>query len=236
MPDAATGVLITRPEPGASETAARVRALGWQPIVAPVLTVRILLTRVPAPIRLQGILVTSGNAIPALPATHHDLPVFAVGETTAARARTAGFSHVASADGDANALAALVTQDCDPAGTPLLLVTGRGQGNALAADLQGRGFRIIHRPVYEVLAVPALPNAAHAALVAGDITAALFFSTESARQCVRLLQAAHLHEAVGTVAALAIGQAAAVALDVLPWRRISVASRPTQDAMLALLR
>ena len=101
--------------------------------------------------------------------------------------------------------------------------------------LQGRGFRVIHRPVYEVLAVPALPDAAQAALAAGDITAALFFSTESARQCVRLLQAAHMHEAVSTVDALAIGQAAAVALDVLPWRRISVASRPTQDAMLALL-
>jgi hypothetical protein len=36
--------------------------------------------------------------------------------------------------------------------------------------------------------------------------------------------------------ALAIGEAAAVALQALPWRRIRVAARPTQDAMLALLR
>jgi len=207
-----------------------------RPIVAPVLTIRILPTRVPAPIRLQAILVTSGNAIPALPATHHDLPLFAVGDTTAARAHTAGFVHVTSADGDATALAALVTQRCDPAGIPLLLVTGRGQGNALAADLQGRGFRVMHRQVYEVRAVAAFPTPAQAALAAGEVTAALFFSAESARQCVRLLQEAHLHEVVGTVDALAIGQAAAVALDVLPWRRIRVASRPTQDAMLALLR
>ena len=35
MTDAAAGVLITRPEPGASETAARVAALGYQPIGAP---------------------------------------------------------------------------------------------------------------------------------------------------------------------------------------------------------
>jgi hypothetical protein len=38
------------------------------------------------------------------------------------------------------------------------------------------------------------------------------------------------------VDALAIGQVAAVALQALPWRRICVAARPNQDAMLALLR
>jgi hypothetical protein len=38
------------------------------------------------------------------------------------------------------------------------------------------------------------------------------------------------------VDALAIGQAAAVALQALPWRRICVAARPNQDAMLALLQ
>jgi uroporphyrinogen-III synthase len=236
LPDAAAGVLITRPEPGASETAARITAMGMRPIVAPVLDIRTLPTRVPAPIRLQAILVTSSNAIPALPETHHELPVLAVGETTAARARAAGFANVASADGDAHALAALVVKCCDSVGLPLLFVTGRGQGNALAADLQGRGFRIIHRAVYEVVPSTTLPASARDALSAGDVTAALFFSAETARQCVRLLQAARLHEAVRTVDALAIGGPTVVALQPLPWRRIRVASHPTQDAMLALLR
>ena len=31
------GVLVTRPEPGAAETARRVAALGWRPILAPAL-------------------------------------------------------------------------------------------------------------------------------------------------------------------------------------------------------
>ncbi len=236
MPDAAAGVLITRPEPGASETAARITAMGMRPLVAPVLDIRSLATRLPAPIRLQAILVTSSNAIPALPETHHELPVLAVGDTTAARARAAGFAQVSSADGNANALAAMVAQNCDHDGLPLLLVTGRGLGNALAADLQGRGFRIIHRAVYEVVPAMVLPGSAQDALAAGDVTAALFFSAESARQGVRLLRAARLHETVRTVEALAIGGPTVVALQALPWRRIRVASRPTQDAMLALLR
>ena len=92
--------------------------------------------------RLHAILVTSGNAIPSLPASHHHLPLFAVGEATAARARDAGFTQVNSADGDANALAELVARSCDRHAGPLLLASGRGQGEGLAADLRARGFRV----------------------------------------------------------------------------------------------
>jgi uroporphyrinogen-III synthase len=80
-----------------------------------------------------------------------------------------------------------------------------------------------------------LPDAARQALADGGVTAALFFSAETARHCVLLIRRADLRDAVGAVEALAIGQPAAVALQALPWRRIRVAERPTQDAMLALL-
>jgi uroporphyrinogen-III synthase len=235
LPDAKSGVLITRPEPGASETAARVSALGLRPLVTPVLEIRDLQWRIPPAESLQAIVTASGNAIPALPPSHHRLPLLAVGETTASRARAAGFSRVTSADGDARALAALADRTCDFRGAPLLLVTGRSQGEALATDLRVRGFRVIRRAVYAAMPVPALPDVARQALAAGDVTAALFFSGETARHCVLLIRRARLHEAIRAVDALAIGQPAAMALKVLPWRRIRVAARPTQDAMLALL-
>jgi uroporphyrinogen-III synthase len=228
-------VLITRPEPGASETAKRVSALGLRPVMAPVLEIRILSTRLPPAARLQAIVMASGNAIPAVPSNYHRLPLLAVGNTTDSRARAAGFSRVTSADGDARALAALAYRTCDIHGAPLLLATGRNQGAVLAADLRGRGFRVIRRAVYAAMPVPALPDVARQALEGGDVTAALFFSAETARHCVQLIRRARLHEAVRTVDALAIGQPAAMALKVLPWRRIRVAARPTQDAMLALL-
>src|SRR5205807_2131790 len=107
LPETGAGILITRPEPGASETAARLARQGLRPIVAPVLEVRILTSHLPPPARLQAILVASGNAVPALPASHRHLPLLAVGEATASRAKAAGFARVASADGDARALAAL---------------------------------------------------------------------------------------------------------------------------------
>jgi uroporphyrinogen-III synthase len=228
-------VLITRPEPGAGETAARVSALGLRPVTAPVLEIRVLTSRLPPAARLQAIVTASGNAIPALPSHYHRLPLLAVGDTTASRARAVGFSRVTSAGGDARALAALADRTCAVHGAPLLLATGQNQGEALATDLRVRGFRVIRRAVYAAMPVPVLPEAAHQALATGDVTAALFFSAETARHFVLLVRRARLHEAVRTVEALAIGQPAAMALKVLPWRRIRVAARPTQDAMLALL-
>jgi uroporphyrinogen-III synthase len=236
LTDAVSGVLITRPEPGASETAVRVAALGYQPVVAPLLEIRTLRAPLPPSGRMQAILATSGNAIPALPASHRHLPLFAVGEATAERARAAGFVHVSSADGDSIALALLVAQSCDRSAGPLLFACGRDQGRALAGDLRARGFAVVRRVVYAATPPGTLPDTAREAFASGSLTAALFFSTETARHCVRLLRAARLHEAVRSVDALAIGQPAAVALHELPWRRTSVAAQPNQDAMLALLR
>ena len=133
MPDAAAGVLVTRPEPGASETAARIAALGYQPIVASLLEIRILHAALPPSGHVQAVLATSGNAIAALPASHRHLPLFAVGDATAGLARAAGFAAVHSASGDAGALAALVARDCDRSAGPLLFPCGRGQGHELAA-------------------------------------------------------------------------------------------------------
>jgi uroporphyrinogen-III synthase len=236
LPEASRGVLITRPEPGASETAARVTELGWRPLLAPVLEIRALPSRLPQAADVQAIVIASGNAIPNLPRSHHHVPVYAVGAATAERARAAGFTLVSSADGDAGALATLVDRCLSPKTGALLLATGRGQGGALAAGLRASGFRVIRRAVYAAAPVAPLPETACRALSEGAITAAMFFSTETARHAVGLLRRARLHEAVRTIDALAIGRPAAVALQALPWRRIRVASRPTQEAMLALLR
>ncbi len=227
-----TTVLITRPLPAAEATAARVRALGRPAVVAPLLAIRVLAGDLPeAP---AAIAVTSGHALAGLPARLHGVPLFAVGAATAARARAAGFAVVASADGDAAALAALLRRDA-PAGE-LLLAVGEGQGAALEQALTAAGRKVLRRAVYAAEPAADLPAAARAALAAGTIGAALFFSAETARVFVRLARAAGLAENLGTIEACAIGRPAAVALETLRWRRIRLAANPTEDAMLALLR
>ena len=85
------GVLVTRPEPGLSETMRALAGMGLAPVAAPLLSVR---TRHPVlPRRVQAILLTSGQAaapLAGLAPGLRALPVLAVGDATAARARAAG--------------------------------------------------------------------------------------------------------------------------------------------------
>ena len=228
-------VLVTRPQPGAALTAARLIALGYDPILAPMLEVQTLTPPLPAPAGVQAILLTSANAIAPLPAVFHDTPVLAVGTATAHQARAHGFSHVQSADGDARDLAALVHARCARGGLPLLLASGAGQGHALATALTGDGYAVQRIEVYRATAVAALPAAAEHAWRAGTCGAAMFYSAESAHAFVRLIRAAALTDGACCIAALAISAATAAALAPLPWAQVRVAVRPDQETMLALL-
>jgi uroporphyrinogen-III synthase len=210
--------------------------MGLRPILAPMLEIVPLRARLPDPARLQAVLITSANALPALPGTYHALPLLAVGDATAARARAAGFLDVQSATGDVHALVSLVVARRDPAGPSLLLAGGKDRGADAAPALQERGFTVIRRSVYAAAPVPTLPGQARTALESGTVRAALFFSPATARAFARLLRAALPPECVSRVDALAISRATEAALALLPWRRIRVASRPNQDELLALLQ
>jgi uroporphyrinogen-III synthase len=223
-------ILITRPLEDAAVPARRIEALGYRPVIAPLLAVsRRSLRALPA---VQAILVTSGNALPSLPAV--DLPLLAVGDTTAARARAQGFGKVHSAGRDAQALADLAGRLLDPASGPVLLASGARQGAALAADLRARGFRVLRRVCYTASPVRCFPAVATQAIQAGDLHAVLFLSAETAAAFVRLLPP-ELNDALASVTALAIGQNAADALEPLPWLRICRAQNPTLDDVLALI-
>ena len=235
-PGPARCVLVTRPEPGATATAKQLTERGFVPVVAPLLTITQLVAELPPPNALAAVLVTSANALAGLRPDFHGLPLHAVGDATARRARDQGFWRVDSAAGDAAALADLVADAHRPGDGPLLLASGRGQGSPLATALRAFGFRVIHRVVYAASPVAALPDAAVVALRAGRVQAALFFSAETARAFVRLIRRAGLGHTLGEVEAISISRSTGVALRGLRWRHIRVAARPNQDEMLALLR
>jgi uroporphyrinogen-III synthase len=100
-------IWITRAQPAADATAERVRALGHDAVVAPLLAVRALHD---VPVDLRGVAAlafTSANGVRAFADVSGEraLKVFAVGAATAQAARAAGFKSVLSADGDVEALA-----------------------------------------------------------------------------------------------------------------------------------
>jgi uroporphyrinogen-III synthase len=224
-------VLITRPEPGAAEMAQQVAALGWQPVLAPALT---LVSLPPAHLpAAQALVLASRGAARALPATPR--PVFVVGAGTAAEARARGCPDVTAAEGDAASLAALIARRLDPGAGPLLLAVGQGYGAELAAALRGAGFRVIRRVVYAARPATALPDPARDALAAGHIGHALFLSPRSAAIACGLIRAAGMADAMRGIEALALSPRIAAALAPLPWRAVRVTARPDPALLLALL-
>ncbi len=223
-------VLITRPAAEGVATADRVRALGFVPVLAPLLTI----TTVPISGlgAFDGVIVTSGNALAAL-SPMPAVPLLAVGDATAARARAAGFHRVYSAGGDAAALALAVPEHF-PVGARLLFATAEGEGLALERTLRHAGFGVERRVAYAVQPVAELPPAAREALHSRQLHAALFLSARTARTFVSVLDP-QLHRHLAGLDALAIGQPAADELTLLPWRRVRVSLAPTLEQVLALL-
>jgi uroporphyrinogen-III synthase len=134
MTKAARSIWITRTQPGADATAARVRALGHVPVVEPLFEIRNLACDLD--LRSTGALAfTSANAVRALAARTPDrtLKVFAVGDATAVAAREAGFRNVLSTRGDVASLAAgIVSRRRELTGAVL-----HPGGADLAGDLVG---------------------------------------------------------------------------------------------------
>jgi uroporphyrinogen-III synthase len=149
-------VLITRPEPGAAETARAVAALGWEAVLAPALTLTALPFKPPS--SCQALILTSRAAARALPPAA--LPVIAVGEATATEARARGFTDVEAAAGDAAALAAMISATRRPEDGALCLAVGEGYALDLAAALRAKGFRVIRRVVYAARPSASLPGEA----------------------------------------------------------------------------
>lgn len=91
-------LLVLRPEPGASATAAAARELGLEAVVMPLFASEPLEWRAPDASRFDGLLLTSANALRHGGAEMQklaSLPAHCVGEATAAAARAAGL-HVAT--------------------------------------------------------------------------------------------------------------------------------------------
>lgn len=227
------GVLVTRPIDAARNIAERLRAAGWQPVLAPLLRIKPMPLGPKAAPGVAAVVLTSANAVPAIPEQLRHLPALAVGDATAKLAREHGCGNVLSAGGDAAALARLAAARLDRPG-PLLLLAGQGQGAALAAKLRGLGFRVHRRIAYAARPESRFPAAAAEAIEAGALRAALFLSAETARTFVRLLPP-RLQPALEEVDALAIGAPAAAVLRPLPWRRVLVSGAPTLDGILGLL-
>ena len=229
-------LLVTRPQEDAAVFAAKLRELGHEPLIAPLLTVRFHDGPPLAFEGIDGILATSANGVRALVrrTSRRDLPLYAVGPQTAEAARQAGFAQVESADGDAEALAEALPRWVKPASV-LFHSTGKEGAGRLASLLAGKGYEVQTCVLYEVDAAATLPASIAEALSNGSLSAAFFFSPRSARVFAECTMKAGLAEKCAPLAALCISQATASALAPLAFAVCRIAEKPNQDALLPCL-
>lgn len=212
-------VWVTRAEPEAARTAGRLADLGFEPLVAPVLAIRML--PVPVVPDHAAVAFTSMNGVAAFSAQtrRRDQIVYAVGDGTARAARSAGWDRVSSAGGDLNALARLILSD-PPSGT-LLLPGARERAGDLPALLAGK-VRAVTLPVYMAGHTGVAPPAGfEAVLVHSPRAAAVLAALPDGTLAGRV--------------AVAISAAAAAPLRPLGLADLRIADEPSEAALLAAL-
>lgn len=187
MPGRRQRIWITRTQPGADATAERVRALGHEAIIAPLLAVRRIAD---AEIDLKGVgalAFTSANGVRAFAELcgERDLRVFAVGAATAQAARAVGFHTVLSADGDVEALAeGIASRRSQMRGVVLHPGAAEPAGD-LAGALEKHGIPARRAILYETGPV-SLTEAEAQSLVKAD--AALLHSPRAAKALAAVLK------------------------------------------------
>lgn len=230
-------VLLTRPRDDSAATAAVLAAMEHDCLIDPVLDI-VFRTGVALDLDgVQALVATSRNGVRALAqaTARRDLPLCAVGRSTAALARAAGFVNVVDADGDVAALVALVAGRFRPDGGRVFHAAGSDVAGDLAGSLRAAGFTVSREVLYRAAPSAALLPGTGRALRDGAIDAVLFFSPRSAQAFVSLVGDAGLADSCRNVLACCISERAAMAARALPFRTVRAAVAPNQDALLALL-
>ncbi len=230
-------VWIPRPWEDAQALASELETYGIQSLIAPVLTISIRDADVP----LDGVgamLFTSANGVRAFAKQNarRNLTVYAVGENTAAEARTAGFGDVHVAGGDVDKLADYIIWHRKPEDGTLLHVAASERAGDLAGLLEEGGFAVDRRVLYDAEPAENLPGNVAEALDAGAVDAVVLFSPRTARIVCDLLAKAGRRDAAPALSALCLSANVAEVAKTLDWREIVIADAPDRGSLLQAVR
>lgn len=229
-------VVVTRPEPGTSATAARLAARGMEPVLLPLTRIRPLHPSLPSG-PFDAAILTSANAIRSagrgLVEQVSTMPVFVVGDATAAAARKAGCGNVRVGEGDALSLARLVA-DLMPLPASILYLAGRLRTPGIEAELQRLGH---HVAVVETYDAPPIVRSQEELrrLLAPAPDFCLVHSGRAAGLLVEIAGSDPAGALLSSTRVAAISRPVAAALEPAFPGRVLVAESPDEASLLALL-
>ena len=230
-------ILVTRPLPDGERTAAALRARGHDVLLVPLMQVR------PMPAVVGGnwaaVIVTSANALRVLSAEQIAsllaLPLYAVGERSAAVARELGFREVRTPNGDALALVRLIAERHANEAAPYLYLAGQDRAADIETALAGHGIKVETVIVYRTMTT-GFPPELFNAIERGEIDAVLHFSRRSADNYAAGARAAGLIQQALAPRQLCLSSTVAEPLRAANAGNIAIATRPDEAALLELLQ
>lgn len=233
-------ILVTRPEPGASQLAELLRRRGHEPLVEPLLTIRLRMAdRLPLD-GAQALIATSRNGLAAVARARNladafDLPLFAVGVATANLAREMGFAHVVQGPGRAADLTHEIAGRLEPMDGVIVHLAGESLAFDLKSDLELLGYRVRQLLLYSSEPVAGLSASTIAAFEEGRIDGVVAMSPRTAGTYVKLIVGHGLAGAVAGVLHVCMSDAIARALTPLGSIAVRIARAPEVDELLALI-
>ncbi|MBB36473.1 MAG: hypothetical protein CME88_09290 [Hirschia sp.] len=235
-------VLVTRAMPGANATAGRLKEAGLSPVVLPLLQLRPLHISESQANTLSDfeadLIFTSANGIRFAPG---DLAgraqrVWCAGDATAEAARNAGYDNVISAHGTARDLIELIQNECDPRLVSFIHLGHSHPRGHIVETLDGLGFQAEHIPIYG-----AQPTPRYASRLGNEIEGksaidvVMIHSPAAGQRFADLWKENDLSQIVTGLIAT-ISEAAAEPLRPFAGRRIKVAERPNETALIGLIQ
>jgi uroporphyrinogen-III synthase len=237
-------IWVTRPKTAGERTAARLAALGHDPIVLPLASADHTPENALQALgnRPSCLAITSAQTLGALALLGEnlkpflDIPVFAVGHATAQAAREAGFQHVHPANGTAEDLAECLVNAMANRDGHVLYLAGHPRSDRLETRLQDQGIRFQTAESYYMRPVPYAEkdlesrfgnSAPDVVLLYSRETALLFFSLPVFARGYKLLLGCW-------ICCFSPNVAAGVPQELK--HRIKIADEPNEQALFALLK
>lgn len=228
-------VLITRPEPSASLTAAKLVDLGFSPVSMPLSRTIALEFNIKNQ-SFDALAVTSVNAFRHIADERLEslkmLPLFAVGEGTARAAKIAGFQQVIEGGGDAVRLVATIAGHL-PEGAQILYLAGRVRQPIFEERVLQAGLQMKVCDVYDVEAIDYSANEIRAVFSEGPFVAVLLYSAVAATFLIETMRKSEMQFDAKTKV-LCISDRVAQALPA-QWRaQALVADHPDENGIFRL--
>ena len=175
---------------------------------------------------------TSAQGITSFHGDEFDVPVFCVGNKTADTARARGYRRVYNAQGDLEALVALIKEQLNKAAR-MLYVRGQDVSKDIVSVLDGYDCDEIVS--YEARFVDRMPDEICHLIRNGHIWGVSFFSKRTALNFSSLAQKAQLLESLEKIKCLCISQGVVECVHAVSWGEVRAARTPNLDGMYALI-